>query len=594
MQGYRAPLQDMQFLLYDVLKADQVWQDIPAFSEQIDRDTADAMLNEAARITSECIAPLNRSGDEEGARWEDGRVTTPKGFPEAYRVFSEGGWAGLTGNPQYGGLGMPKSFSVLVDEMLYAANSAFALYPCLSTGAALCIDAHASDSLRERFLPKLYAGEWAGTMCLTEPHAGSDLGLIRTRAVPNDDGSYDITGTKIFITGGDQDLTDNVVHLVLAKLPDAPEGSRGISLFLVPKLQVNDDGSAGQPNGVSCGSIEHKMGIKGSATCVMNFDNARGFLVGEVNRGLQCMFTMMNCERLSIGIQGTGCADMSYQNAVAYSRERLQGKGQPQSQGADPIIVHPDVRRMLLTMKSTIEAGRALAVYLGMQLDQSYYGQSDEIRSKASALVGLLTPVAKAFFTDLGLENTIHGQQVFGGHGYVREWGQEQLVRDVRIAQIYEGTNGIQALDLLQRKVFANRGESLGVFFADVRNELERLSGPEYAELGEYRSILARLLDDMESLTSDIISRGELSPLNIAAAATEYLHLLGYTVYGYLWLRMMAAALPAKTHNPAFAEAKLATGKFFFYRVLTRTDSLIASLKRPDVEDYMALDAASF
>ena len=594
MQNYRAPLQDMQFLLYNVLRADDVWQQIPRYAHQIDKDTADAMLNEAARITSECIAPLNRSGDEEGARWEAGQVFTPKGFPEAYRIFAEGGWAGLTGNPAYGGLGMPKSFAVLIDEMLYAANSSFALYPCLTTGAALALDAHGSEALKERFLPPLYSGEWAGTMCLTEPHAGSDLGLIRTRAVPCDDGAYEITGTKIFITGGDQDLTENIVHLVLAKLPDAPEGSRGISLFLVPKIQVNDDGTLGEPSGVSCGSIEHKMGIKGSATCVMNFDNARGYLVGELNRGLQCMFTMMNCERLSIGIQGIGCSDMSYQNAVAYSRERLQGKGQPQSQGADPIIVHPDVRRMLLTMKSTIEAGRALAVYLGLQLDKSFYSESDLERQKASALVGLLTPVAKAFFTDLGLENTIHGQQVFGGHGYVREWGQEQLVRDVRIAQIYEGTNGIQALDLLQRKVFANRGESLGVLFSDIRRELQAISEPRYSELTSYRDTLAQLLDQVESLTSDIIARGELSPLNIAAAATEYLHLLGYTLYGYLWLRMMAAALDVESEQPEFCSAKLATGRFYFHRVLTRTDSLMASLRRSEVEDYMELDAASF
>ena len=594
MQNYRAPLQDMQFVLYNVLKVDQFWQQIPRYSQQIDKDTADAMLNEAARITSECIAPLNRTGDEEGARWENGEVSTPRGFPEAYSVFAEGGWAGLTGNPDHGGMGMPKSFAVLIDEMLYAANSSFALYPSLSTGAALALDAHGSDALKERFLPPLYAGQWSGTMCLTEPHAGSDLGLIRTRAVPNDDGSYEITGTKIFITGGDQDLTENIVHLVLAKLPDAPEGSRGISLFLVPKIQVNEDGTLGEPNGVSCGSIEHKMGIKGSATCVMNFDNARGYLVGELNRGLQCMFTMMNCERLSIGIQGIGCSDMSYQNAVAYSRERLQGKGQPQSNGADPIIVHPDVRRMLLTMKSTIEAGRALAVYLGMQLDQSFYAESDLDRQKASALVGLLTPVAKAFFTDLGLENTIHGQQVFGGHGYVREWGQEQLVRDVRIAQIYEGTNGIQALDLLQRKVFANRGESLSVLFSDIRRELTAITGEKYAELAEYRATMAALLDQIESLTSDIIARGELSPLNIAAAATEYLHLLGYTLYGYLWLKMMAAAVDVQADQAEFSSAKLATGKFYFHRVLTRTDSLIASLLRSDVEDYMGLDAASF
>lgn len=594
MQNYRAPLQDMQFLLYNVLKVDEFWQQTPALRELLDRDTSDAMLNEAAKVISERIAPLNRSGDEEGAQWHDGKVTTPAGFPDAYKVFAEGGWAGLTGNPEYGGLGMPKSFAVLVDEMLYAANSSFALYPCLSAGAALAIDAHASQALKDQFLPKIYSGEWAGTMCLTEPHAGSDLGLIRTRAIPCEDGTYEITGTKIFITGGDQDLTENIVHLVLAKLPDAPEGSRGISLFLVPKIWVNQDGSLGEANGVSCGSIEHKMGIKASATCVMNFDNAKGYLVGELNRGLQCMFTMMNCERLSIGIQGTGCSEMSYQNAVNYSRERLQGKRPGESTKADPIIVHPDVRRMLLTMKSTIEAGRAMSVYLGKQLDLSYYAESSEERAKAAALASLLTPVAKAFFTDLGLENTIHGQQVFGGHGYVREWGQEQLVRDVRIAQIYEGTNGIQALDLLQRKVFANRGEWLGIYTNQIKTDIQTIAAQGQPALKPYLRKLQELLRSVESLTYSILEAGEESPLHIAAAATEYLHLIGYLTYAWLWLKMMDAALGIESEHPEFARAKLATGRFYYNRVLTRTETLLANLQQNSVEDYMGLSAASF
>ncbi len=594
MQNYRAPITDMQFVLYNTLKVDQFWAGTPGLSEQIDRDTADAMLEEAAKISGECISPTNRSGDEEGAQWLDGQVKTPSEFPAAYKVFCDGGWPGISGDPAYGGLGMPKSFSVLTEEMLYGANSSFALYPYLTAGAAMAINAHASATLKQIYLPKMYSGEWAGTMCLTEPHAGSDLGLIRTKAVPLDDGCYAVTGTKIFITGGDQDLTDNIAHLVIAKLPDAPAGPRGISLFLVPKFEINSDGSIGQENGVSCGSIEHKMGIKGSATCVLNFDNARGHLIGELNRGLQCMFTMMNYERLSIGLQGIGCSEMSYQNAVGYSRERLQGKGAEPSANLAPIIVHPDVRRMLLTMKSTIEAGRAMAVYLGMLLDKAKHAESAEEKRKAESLVGLLTPVAKAFFTDLGLENTIHGQQVFGGHGYVREWGQEQLVRDVRIAQIYEGTNGIQALDLMQRKVFANKGEWLRLYLDDIAATLEAIEGDNRASLSPFIATLSQLVESTLLVADAIISGGEESPVNIAASATDFLHLLGYISYGFLWIKMMDAALDLKPQNPEFAEAKLATGKFFFNRVLTRTDTLLANLRQQDADDYMRLKAASF
>lgn len=576
MKNYQTPLKDMQFLLFDVFQADRNWADLPEFSGQLDRPTATAMLDEAAKLTEQQIAPLNRSGDEEGARWDNGVVSTPAGFLEAYQMFSEGGWTGLTGNPHYGGLGMPKSLAVLVDEMLFAANSSFALYPALSTGACMAIDAHATPALKERFLPPMYAGTWAGSMCLTEPHSGSDLGLIRTRAEPLNDGTFAITGTKIFITGGDQDLTDNIIHLVLAKLPGAPEGSRGISLFLVPKVWVNDDGSLQGANGVSCGSIEHKMGIKGSATCVMNFDAARGYLIGKENRGLQCMFTMMNCERLSIGIQGIGCADMSYQNAALYARERLQGRDSntsDNSRSADPILCHPDVRRMLLDMRSTTEAGRAFAVYLGMQIDIAKHATSAEARANADALVALLIPVAKAFFTDLGLQSTILGQQVFGGHGYVREWGQEQLVRDVRIAQIYEGTNGIQAMDLIQRKVFANRGESLGVFIQEMRDWMQKITAPT---LAGFVATQSRYLDTLEALTQRLLAKGETSPQELGAAACDYLHVVGYVAYGYLWLRMMDTA---QEKQDSHAATKQKTGAYYFQRILPRVDSLIATIE---------------
>ncbi|MBA53648.1 MAG: acyl-CoA dehydrogenase [Pseudomonadales bacterium] len=584
MPSYQAPLQDMEFLLFDVFEAQQHWGCWPQVSGLLDEDTARAMLAEAGKLAVATIAPLNRSGDEEGAQWDAGRVTTPKGFAEAYRAFCEAGFAALTGNPAYGGLGMPKSLSVLVDEMMYAANSAFNLYPALSAGACLALDAHGSGQLKQRFLPNLYSGKWSGTMCLTEPHAGSDLGLIRTKAEPLGDGSYAVTGTKIFITGGDHDMAENIVHLVLAKLPDAPGGSRGISLFLVPKYEVLEDGSSGSANGVSCGSLEHKMGIKGSATCVMNFDRARGFLVGEINRGLQCMFTMMNCERLSIGIQGLGCGDASYQNARDYARERLQGRDAQAASSAvaDPIIVHPDVRRMLLNMKALTEAGRAFAVYLGLQLDQSKFGQTDAEKAVADARVALLTPVAKAFFTDMGLDCTVLGQQVFGGHGYIREWGQEQLVRDVRIAQIYEGTNGIQAMDLVQRKVFANGGEWMEAYLEEIRHCALSAQGGELEDLGR---ALATRVEQLQQLTRTLIQSGEQSALELGAAACDYLHVVGYVSYGYMWLRMLGRA--------DMGSAKYKTGVYFFNRILPRVDSLIAAIESGS-DDLMSIPAEAF
>jgi len=575
----------MEFLLFEVFEAHQHWQQWPDLAGVLDMDTARAMLAEAAKLAANTIAPLNRSGDEEGVRLEQGRVVTPAGFPEAFSAFSEAGLSALTGNPAYGGLGMPKSLAVLVDEMMYAANSGFNLYPALTAGACLALDAHGSEALKQRYLPNLYSGRWTGTMCLTEPHAGSDLGLIRTRAEPLSDGSYSVTGTKIFITGGDHDLADNIVHLVLAKLPDAPAGSRGISLFLVPKFAVAEDGSLQGENGVSCGALEHKMGIKSSATCVMNFDAARGYLVGDLNRGLQCMFTMMNCERLSIGIQGLGCGDASYQSAVRYALERLQGRSLAESGGnasADPIIVHPDVRRMLLNMKSLTEAGRAFAIYLGLQLDHAKDADNDETRALAQARVALLTPVAKAFFTDMGLDCTVLGQQVFGGHGYIREWGQEQLVRDVRIAQIYEGTNGIQAMDLMQRKVFANGGEWMEAYLDEIR-QCARSSGGSALE--HYGAALLHRADQLQNLTDTLVASGEQSLLELGAAACDYLQVVGYVSYGYMWLKMMSKATATSSKHK--------TGAYYFSRILPRVDSLIAVLAS-GADDMMALAPDEF
>ncbi|MBG6558764.1 acyl-CoA dehydrogenase C-terminal domain-containing protein [Pseudomonas aeruginosa] len=593
MPEYNAPLRDMRFLLNDVFDAPALWQRLPRLAERIDADTADAILEEAAKVTGGLLAPLNRSGDEEGAQWQDGAVRTPAGFREAYATYAEGGWVGLTGNPAHGGMGMPKMLAVQFEEMMYAANASFSLYSTLSAGACLALDAHGSEELKNRYLPNMYAGTWAGSMCLTEPHAGTDLGIIRTKAEPQADGSYRISGTKIFITGGEQDLTENIIHLVLAKLPDAPAGSRGISLFLVPKFLVGDDGALGARNAVHCGSIEHKMGIKASATCVMNFDGASGWLVGEVNKGLAAMFTMMNYERLSIGIQGIGCAEMSYQSAVAYARERLQSRAPTgpvaRDKAADPIIVHPDVRRMLLTMKALTEGGRAFSTYVGQQLDLAKYAEDQEERSQAEALVALLTPVAKAFFTDTGLESCVLGQQVFGGHGYIREWGQEQLVRDVRIAQIYEGTNGIQALDLMGRKVVANGGLFLSIFSREVR----AFAAGANAELAEFVTPLLTALDLLDNLTQGIVTRAGNDPREIGAASVEYLHLFGYTAYAYLWARMAAAALRQREVDPSFHDGKLATARFYFARILPRVHSLAAAVEAGS-ESLYGLEAEQF
>ena len=586
MSEFTAPLTDMRFLLNEVFCAPALWARLPALADTIDGQTAEAILDEAGKITGGLLAPLNRSGDEEGAQWEQGQVRTPSGFKEAYATYAEGGWVGLSGNSQYGGMGMPKMLAVCFEEMLYAANCSFALYSALSSGACLAIDAHASAELKNRYLPPMYEGRWAGSMCLTEAHAGTDLGLIRTRAQAQADGSYRLSGSKIFITGGDQDLTENIIHLVLAKLPDAPAGPKGISLFLVPKRLVNDDGSLGESNAVGCGSIEHKMGIKASATCVMNFDDAQGWLIGEENKGLAAMFTMMNYERLSIGIQGLGCAEASYQNARAYARDRLQSRapGGPVATDkiADPIIVHPDVRRMLLSMKAMTEGGRAFACYVGQQLDLAKFSDQADEQQRAALLVALLTPVAKAFFTDTGLDSCVLGQQVFGGHGYIREWGQEQLVRDVRIAQIYEGTNGIQALDLLGRKVLGNGGAALRVFTLEIAQFIQQSNSPYAVEL---TSAVQRL----EALSDWLIQHARTDANLVGSSCVEYLHLFGYVAYAYMWARMDRAA----NDNSLFHQAKQATAAFYFSRLLPRIESLDTSI-RAGSKDLFRLDAEYF
>lgn len=592
MADYQAPLRDMRFVLNEVFDAPKLWQALPALAEVVDAETADAILEEAGKITANSIAPLNRSGDEEGCRWDAGAVSTPTGYREAYQLYAEGGWVGVGGDPAFGGMGMPKVISAQVEEMMNSASLAFGLYPMLTSGACLSIYAHASEELKQKYLPNMYAGVWSGSMCLTEPHAGTDLGIIRTKAEPQADGSYKVSGTKIFITGGEHDLTDNIIHLVLAKLPDAPAGSRGISLFLVPKVLVNDDGSLGERNSLSCGSIEHKMGIQASATCVMNFDGATAWMVGEPNKGLAAMFTMMNYERLGVGIQGLATGERSYQSAIDYARERIQGRAPTgpvaQDKAADPIIVHPDVRRMLLTMKALNEGGRAFSSYVALQLDIAKFSDDEAARQRAEAQVALLTPVAKAFLTDMGLETTVHGQQVFGGHGFIREWGQEQLVRDCRITQIYEGTNGIQALDLVGRKIVGSGGTMYQAFVDEIRAFVASAG----ADLREFTEPLKAALDNLDELTAWVIDQAKTNPNEIGAASVEYLHVFGYTAYAYMWARMAAVAL-AKQGEGDFYQSKLGTARFYFARLLPRIHSLTASVKAGSESLYL-LDAAQF
>lgn len=567
MSGYTPPIQSMLFLLNEVFQAPGLWQGMPATAE-IGPELVSAILEEGGKITSGLIAPLSRQGDEQGARLDNGRVSTPGGFVEAYRQLAEGGWVGLGGNPEYGGQGLPKMLTVLFEEMLYAADASFTLYPALTSGAALAINAHASEFLKRLCLPKLYSGQWAGAMCLTEPHAGTDLGIIKTRAVVDDNGRYRVSGTKIFITGGDHDLTENIIHLVLAKLPDAPEGPKGISLFLVPKICIDDEGELLAPNRVQCGAIEHKMGIKASATCVMHFEEAEGYLVGEPHQGLAAMFTMMNYERLSIGIQGIGCAEASWQTALNYARERLQGRAATGAthpdEAADPILVHPDVRRMLLTQRAYTEAGRAFALYTAEALDKAHFHPQADIRQAAADKVALLTPIAKAFLTDRGFDCCVLGQQVLGGHGYVREWGQEQRVRDARIAQIYEGTNGIQALDLARRKVVGSKGKLVDSFYQDVEMQLQAMRGCE--ELSFFTEGLQQALDCLRETTQALLEQAASDPDAAGAASVAYLDLFGHVIYAYLWSRMATTALDGE--QDAFRQGQVDMARFFFSRLL--------------------------
>jgi hypothetical protein len=570
MAEYQAPLRDMQFLLADVFKAEQCWQQMSAMQD-VSLDLATSILEEGAKLCRQEFFPLNRSGDEQGCQLINGEVITPDGFKAAYQALASGGWIGLGGSPEFGGQGMPKMLTCLFEEMLFAANSSLTLYPCLCVGATLALLKHASDELKTRYLPNMYSGVWSGTMCLTEPHCGTDLGIMRTKAMPQADGSYAITGTKIFITGGDHDLADNIIHLVLAKLPDAPAGSRGISLFLVPKILLTANDELGDRNQVSVGSIEHKMGIKGSATCVMNFDGAKGWLIGEANQGLAAMFTMMNYERLSIGLQGLGSMEMAYQHASQYAVDRVQGRAAKGAvapeQMADPIIVHADVRRMLLTIRAYTEAGRAFALYTGLQLDLAHFADDAQVRERAEQLVALLTPIAKAFLTDRGFEMAVQAQQVLGGHGYIREWGLEQLVRDARIAQIYEGTNGVQAMDLIGRKIFRSKGEMIKPLIEDIHAQLE--ISRAVANLQPWCDQLLQATQQWQSVTEWLVTNGQQNPDHLGAAAVDYLDMAGLVICGLMWLKMATATMDS---SDDFAQSKQQVAAFFFAKLLPKVD----------------------
>ncbi|MCR6632539.1 MAG: acyl-CoA dehydrogenase C-terminal domain-containing protein [Magnetospirillum sp.] len=595
MASYKAPLRDMRFVLFELMGGDDL-ASLPGY-EEFTRDLIDPVLEEAAKVCEEVLHPLNRSGDEEGCTFENGVVRTPKGFIEAYRTFREGGWTSIACDPAYGGQGLPKAVNTLVEEMICSANLSFGMYPGLSHGAYVSLHGYGTDALKDAYLPKLVDGTWSGTMCLTEPHCGTDLGLLRTKAVPQADGSYRLTGTKMFISAGEHDLTENIVHLVLARLPDAPKGVKGISLFLVPKYLPKDDGTPGARNGVACGSIEHKMGIKASATCVMNFDDATGWLIGMPNKGMQAMFAMMNTERLSVGIQGLGLAEASYQGAVAYARERLQGRSltgtKHPDKPADPIIVHPDVRRMLLTQRATIEGCRALGAWAARSLDLQKHHPDPAVREEAEDFVALITPIVKALMTDLGFEATNLGVQVFGGHGYIREHGMEQYVRDARIAQIYEGTNGVQALDLVGRKLPANAGRSLRRFFHPVSDYIA--AKVEDETMGEFVQPLAKAFVRLQQATAQVARAGLANPDEAGAAASDYLRLFGLTALAYLWARMAEISLPrlGEGDPDGFYAAKVNTARFFMERVLPQTSGLFSQVMAGG-KSMMAFDEAAF
>lgn len=570
---YKAPLRDIRFVLNEILKMPEHYKALG--QEDLDSDMLNAFLEEGAKFAENELAPINRSGDEEGCRFDNGVVTTPTGFKEAYAKYVEGGWPSMTADPEFGGQGLPSSSNIAMSEMNGTANWAWGMYPGLSHGAVNTIEAHGTDEQKATYLPKLNSGEWTGTMCLTEAACGSDLGILKSKAEPNDDGSYSITGSKMFISAGEHDMADNIIHIVLARLPGAPKGTKGISLFIVPKVNVNADTSLGEVNAVSCGSIEHKMGINGSATCVINFDGAKGFLIGPENKGLNCMFTFMNFARIGTAIQGIAHAEAALQGGLAYAKERLamrslSGVKNPDGP-ADPIIVHPDVRRMLLTSKAFAEGGRML-VYRAAQLGDIVQQGDQESAKQADELLSFLTPIAKAFLTEVGFEAANHGVQIFGGHGFIREHGMEQNVRDSRISTLYEGTTGIQALDLLGRKVLRTQGASLKAFTKIIHQFCE--ANKDNAELKALIEPLAAKNKEWGEMTMQIGMKAAQNPEEVGAASVDYLMYSGYVTLAYLWANAALVAqqkLAEGSTETAFYQSKISTAKFYFQRILPRT-----------------------
>jgi alkylation response protein AidB-like acyl-CoA dehydrogenase len=594
MSSYRAPLPEIRFVLFDVLGADSLFSRL-GFTDAT-RDVIDAILEEGARFAETVLAPLNQVGDDSGCRFDraTGAVSTPPGFREAYAQYADGGWAGLVAPPEFGGQGLPHVAGVPLKEMFDAANLAWSNFPLLSHGATEALLHHGERWQQDAFLRPIVEGRWTGTMCLTEAHCGTDLGLLRTKATPNADGSHSITGTKIFITAGEHDFTDNIVHLVLARLPDAPAGSKGISMFIVPKLRVGRDGAVGGQNAVRCGAIEHKMGIHGSATCVLNFDGAQGWLIGGEHRGLAAMFTMMNSARLAVGLQGLALSDRAWQNALRYSRDRLQMRAPSApkfpDKPADPIIVHPDVRRMLLTQKALIEGGRVLAYHAATLIDVASHGPQEVERQQADALLGFVTPIMKACLTEWSVECTYHALQCFGGHGYIAEHGMEQLARDARITTLYEGTTGVQALDLMGRKVLQQHGAGLRIMLGMI--EAFCAAHADDPAVSEFVATLRAKAAEWQQLTTAIATRASGDPEEVGAAAYDYLFYSGYVALAYWWARSVAAA--TDSHAPAaFRESKLETARFYFARILPRTLAHKAAIDS-GAAVLMAMDAQRF
>jgi alkylation response protein AidB-like acyl-CoA dehydrogenase len=596
MQTYTAPLRDMRFVLHELHDSASLCH--LTGLEEITPDLLDAILDEAAKFIASALLPLNASGDAEGCHYENGEVRTPRGFKEVYKAFVAGGWGALNADPAYGGQGLPASLGKLVDEMVSGSNLSFGLYPGLSHGAYLALKSHGSEALKTLYLPKLVDGSWAGTMCLTEAHCGTDLGLLRTKAVPQADGSFKLSGSKIFISAGEHDLTENIIHLVLARLPDAPPGVAGISLFVVPKFLPDPDGTIGMRNGVTCGGIEHKLGIKASATCQINFDAATGWLVGAPHKGMRAMFVMMNSERLSVGIQGLGVGEAAYQSAAAYARERLQGRSltgvQRPDKPADPIIVHPDVRRMLMTMRAYNEGCRALGVWVANALDRMDRSKDSAEREAAADFIALLTPIVKALFTDLGFESASLALQTYGGHGYIVEHGMEQLLRDARIVMIYEGTNGVQALDLVGRKLPANMGRSLRRFFHPVAQFIE--THQRDPQIGPLVQSFAKAFGALQLATAFVARTGSSDPEEAGAAATDYLRMFGLVALGFMWVRMAKVAVdasPATAQDAAFYQAKRTTAAFYIQRILPQAGALLHTIQAGKAS-MMSLEETAF